>query len=42
MMGKLLIRNIKSLIQVEDKPAKWVAGMAMDSLQTVEDAFLFI
>ena len=42
MMGKLLIKNIKSLIQVEDKPAKWVAGMAMDNLKTIEDAFLFI
>ncbi len=42
MMGKLLLKNIKSLIQVEDKPAKWVAGEAMDTLKTIEDAFLFI
>jgi len=42
MMDKLLLKNIKTLVQVEDKPAKWVAGKAMDSLLTIDDAFLFI
>jgi len=38
----LLIKNIKSLIQVETEPCKWVAGKNMASINTIEDAFLLI
>ena len=37
----LLIKNIKSLVQVEEKPKKWVAGKDMSFLNTIENAFLF-
>lgn len=39
---KLLIKNIKSLIQVEETPRKWVAGADMKKLPTIENAFLLI
>jgi len=38
----MLVKNIKSLLQVENKPRKWVAGKEMASLQVIPDAFLFI
>ncbi|MCF8373224.1 MAG: imidazolonepropionase [Bacteroidales bacterium] len=38
----LLIKNIKSLIQTEDEPCKWVAGADMAKLSTIENAFLLI
>ncbi len=41
-MAKLLLENIKSLIQVEDHPVSWVAGKEMDALKTIDDAFLFV
>ena len=39
---KLLIKNIKSLINVEENPVKWVAGENMQKLNTIEDAYLLI
>ncbi len=38
----LLIKNIKSLIQVEEIPKKWVAGKDMANIHTIKDAFLLI
>ena len=38
----LLIKNIKSLIQVEKSPRKWVAGADMAKLPTIENAFLLM
>jgi imidazolonepropionase len=38
----LLIKNIKSLINVEKNPVKWVAGKDMQKLNTIEDAYLLI
>lgn len=39
---KLLIKNIKELVQTEDKPTKWVAGKDMDVLPTIKNAYLLI
>jgi len=38
----LLIKNIKSLIQVEEIPKKWVAGKDMANIHTIKDAFLLL
>ncbi|HBS87076.1 MAG: imidazolonepropionase [Bacteroidetes bacterium GWF2_38_335] len=38
----LLIKNIKQLIQTEDKPVKWKAGKSMSELNIVENAYLEI
>lgn len=38
----ILIKNIKELIQVEDKPRKWAAGKDMANLETIKDAFVLI
>lgn len=38
----ILIKNIKSLIQIEGKPKLLVAGNDMAEIDTVEDAFLLI
>lgn len=38
----LLIKNIKSLIQVEEIPKKWVAGKDMANIHTIKNAFLLI
>lgn len=38
----LLIKNIKSLINVEEDPVKWAAGKDMQKLNTVENAYLLI
>ena len=38
----ILIKNIKSLVQVEQKPVRWVAGNNMSKLLTIEDAWLYI
>lgn len=38
----ILIKNIKSLVNVVDQPGKWVAGEAMSHLNTLDDAWLFI
>ena len=38
----ILIKNIKSLINVESTPRKWVAGADMQNLNTIEDAYLLI
>ena len=38
----ILIKNIKELVQVEDKPRKWVAGADMANLPTLKDAYLII
>jgi len=37
----LLIKNIKSLIQLDEKNRKWVAGRDMALLNTLEKAFLY-
>jgi len=37
-----LIKNIKLLVQTEDKSAKWVAGANMAKINTVKDAYLII
>ncbi|MFP4042427.1 MAG: imidazolonepropionase [Bacteroidales bacterium] len=39
---KLLIKNIKSLINVDDNLDKWVAGQNMQNLKTLENAYLLI
>ncbi len=39
---KILIKNIKELVQVEDEPRKWVAGKDMSRIQTITDAYLLI
>lgn len=39
---KLLIKNIKRLVQVEEEPRKWVAGADMAQLNCIDDAFLLI
>lgn len=39
---KLLIKNIKSLIQTENEPKKWVAGEEMAKINTIENAFLLM
>lgn len=38
----ILIKNIKELIQVDNKSPKWVAGKDMASIGTLKDAYLFI
>jgi imidazolonepropionase len=39
---KLLISNIKTLVQVENEPRKWVAGADMAHLNCIDDAYLLI
>lgn len=39
---KLLIKNIKSLVNIEDEPRKWVAGKDMQKLNTIDNAYLLI
>jgi len=39
---KLLVKNIKRLVQVEEEPRKWVAGADMADLNCIDDAFLLI
>ncbi len=39
---KLLITNIKSLVQVEETPRKWVAGTDMANLHCIHNAYLLI
>ena len=39
---KLLIKNIKSLIQVEEQPKLKVAGKEMSTINTIDNAFLLI
>jgi len=39
---KLLISNIKSLVQVEENPRKWVAGADMAKLNCLDNAYLLI
>ncbi|MCK4360454.1 MAG: imidazolonepropionase, partial [Bacteroidales bacterium] len=41
-MMKLLIENIKELIQVEKSPKMNVAGREMANLETIKDAYLYI
>ena len=38
----LLIKNIKSLVNIEYKLRKWVAGSEMQNLNTIEDAYLLM
>ncbi len=37
---EILIKNIKSLIQIEEKPVRWLAGKGMSSLNTLENSWL--
>jgi imidazolonepropionase len=39
---KILITNIKELVQVEDDPKQFVSGKEMSQLRTIRDAFLLI
>jgi imidazolonepropionase len=39
---KILLQNIRELIQVEEVPQIWVRGKDMAKLQTIKDAFLLI
>lgn len=39
---KTVIKNIAELIQVEEKPKKWVAGLNMQKINTIKDAFIEI
>jgi imidazolonepropionase len=38
----LLVKNIKALIQVEDKPVVWRTGNDMQTLHNIENAYLLI
>jgi imidazolonepropionase len=38
----ILIKNIKSLVNVMDQPGPWVAGPDMSELNTLEDAYLLM
>jgi imidazolonepropionase len=38
----LLIKNIKSLVQIDEENRKWVAGEEMAQLKTLEEAFLYM
>ena len=38
----LLIKNIKSLVQVVDNPGKWIAGENMSRLNVLDNAYLYI
>jgi imidazolonepropionase len=38
----LLIKNIKSLVNIDYEPRKWAAGEEMQKLNTLENAFLLI
>jgi len=38
----LLIKNIKSLVQVVDSPGKWAAGENMNRLSVLKNAYLYI
>lgn len=38
----LLIKNIKSLVQVVDNPGKWVTGENMSRLNVLDNAYLYI
>lgn len=38
----LLIKNIKSLVNIDYEPRKWAAGSDMQKLNTLENAFLLI
>jgi imidazolonepropionase len=38
----ILIKNIKQLVQVEEEPVAWRAGKDMQTLHTIEDAFLLV
>lgn len=39
---KLLVKNIKKLVQVENLPKRWVAGKEMQNLPCINDAFLLV
>lgn len=41
-MSDLLIKNIKQLVQVEEKPLKWKAGADMETVHTIDNAWLLI
>ena len=36
----ILVKNIKKLVQVEEKPVVWRAGKEMQTLHSIEDAYL--
>jgi imidazolonepropionase len=42
MLTGLLIKNIKSLVQVEDVPKIKVCGRDMSEIQSIDDAYLYI
>ena len=42
MLTRLLIKNIKSLVQVEEVPRIKVCGRDMSEIQSIDDAYLYI
>ena len=42
MKNGILIKNIKSLVQVEENPRIKVQGSEMSQIQTIENAYLYI
>ena len=39
---KILLENIRELIQCEDAPVDWVAGKKMAEVRSIQNAFLLI
>jgi imidazolonepropionase len=39
---KILLENIRELVQVEDSPVNWVAGKKMADIRSIRNAFLLI
>lgn len=39
---KLLVKNIKELVHIEEQPEKWAAGAQMDNLKSIQNAFLLV
>ena len=42
MKNGILIKNIKSLVQVEENPRIKVQGSEMSQIQTIDNAYLYI
>ena len=39
---RLILQNIKELVQVDPKSRLWVAGKSMSEVQTLKNAFLIV
>ena len=42
MISKILIKNIKSLVQTEEKPRLKVSGKDMSNVDCIDNAFLLL